>query len=250
MRLPHLKQLSQAYKSIGIFLAVCSIASGRIPPFEYGFLEKELHDGARNHVEFAQVADTPIVYRAWGVWKLGSPASEAADVALDFYNYSSIFRNVYRCERIMAPKSRVSPLGTWYVEGRASLARVWSIGNIETLTRGDSCGVTLLAGQNEDRYLEATWSRSEHGWLNYRTYGLRLAAFIVPMGTDSCRVGIVTQGIVKQAMPTWLIRMALKIILPHIIEDLQTEVKRRSDLKKPKPLPWYEQWLQGMRHLF
>jgi len=233
----------------GAIVALCCAASAGIPAFEYDFLEKELQCATRNHVEFMQIADTPIVYRTWGVWNVKGAANEATDVAIDFYNYASIFRHVYRCERIMAPKSRVSAIGTWFVDGRASLARVWSIGNIDTLLRSDSLGVKLIARQNENRYLEATWGRNEHGLLNYRTYGLRLAAFIVPVGVDSCRIGVVAQGVVKQAMPKWLIRLAIKLILPRLMEDLQREITRRMDLKKPKPTPWYDHWVQTMRRL-
>jgi hypothetical protein len=227
-----------------------SAVSAGVPPFDYGFLEKELERGAANHVEFKQVSDTPIVYRTWGVWNMKYPAMRVADVALDLYNYSAIFRHVYRCERILGPSIRVSPLGTWYVEGRAAVARVWSIGNIDTLAWTDSTRLRLIASQNENRYLEGRWSGNKSGWFNYRTYGMHCAAFIVAVGKDSCRVGIVAQGLVKQAMPQWLIRLAMKIILPHLLADLEKEVKRRAKLRLQKPMPWYDHWLNGVRRLF
>jgi hypothetical protein len=79
---------------------------------------------------------------------------------------------------------------------------------------------------------------------------MHCAAFIVAVGKDSCRVGIVAQGLVKQAMPQWLIRLAMKIILPHLLADLEKEVKRRAKLRLQKPMPWYDHWLNGVRRLF
>ena len=54
-------------------------AFGRDTTFDYSFILKEVKAGAGNHVEFLQISDTPIVYRAWGVWNFGHPASEVAD---------------------------------------------------------------------------------------------------------------------------------------------------------------------------
>jgi hypothetical protein len=215
--------------------------------FDYGFIENELSTASENHVEFAQISDTPIVYRAWGVWNFPHPASEVGAAALDFASYPRIFRYVYRCERITEPKNRIRTLGTYYVEGRAAVARVWSIGNIDTLCWKDSCHLRLFASQNEDRLLESRFGTQEKGWLNFRTFGVRLAAFVVGSGRDSCMVGVVTQGIVTKPMPEWLVRLGMSIILPQLLKDLETEVSRRAELKIPKQAPWYDMWYRTAR---
>jgi hypothetical protein len=216
-------------------------------PFEYAFLENGLTTSAENYFEFKQVSDTPIVYRAWGVYSISRPAAEVGEAALDFASYPRVFRYVYRCERILEPKNRVRPLGTFYVEGRAAVARVWSIGNIDTLCWTDSSHLRFFASQNEDRLLESRLGRSEKGWLNYRTFGVRLAAFVVGVGRDSCRIGIVVQGMVNSPMPQWLVRLGMNIILPQFLRDLETEVARRAEFRVPKQAPWYEKWYKTMR---
>jgi hypothetical protein len=218
--------------------------------FDYGFLENELKNSVKNHVEFRQVSDTPIVYRAWGAWNFAHPASEVANVALDFGNYPKIFRYVYRCDNIPGPKNRVCALGTWYVEGRAAFARVWAIGTIDTLGWSDPLHLRFIAHQNEDKGLENTWRYLEKGWLNYRTYGVGLAAFITAAGPDSCRVGVIAQGLVKKPMPQWLVRLAANVILPRLLDDIEKEIVRRAEEKKLKQPHWYNTLYKTLRKFF
>jgi hypothetical protein len=231
-----------------IFLLPPAIAfCANAPSFDYSFIVNQLKMGTANHVEFQQVSDTPVTYRAWGVWNFAHSARTVAEIAVDFAAYPKVFRNVYRCDRISGPPQRVCMLGTWYVEGRAAIARVWAIGNIDTLGWKDSSLLRFIAHQNEDQELEATWSHMEKGWLNYRTHGVHLAAFVAASGRDSCRVGIVAQGWVKTPMPNWLIRLATSLILPQILSDLEKEAGRRTVKEKPHKDPWYKKWLKDIR---
>jgi hypothetical protein len=206
------------------------------------FLDSILLTHASNHVEFKQISDTPITYRAWGVWNFDHSASAVAGVALDFCQYPRIFHYVYRCDRVTTPRNRVSPQGTWFVEGRAAIARVWAIGNIDSMTWPDSSHFRFIAHQNEDRLLEAKWYKRENGWINYRTHGVCLSAFIAATGHDSCRIAIAAQGWVKEKMPEWLISLATSIILPQLLQDLDKEITLREEARKPKVIPWYSRW--------
>jgi hypothetical protein len=240
-----IKKIPQPFALLFIpAIAFCANA----PSFDYGFIVNQLKMGTANHVEFQQVSDTPVTYRAWGVWNFGHSASTVAGIAVDFARYPQIFRNVYRCDRIIEPQQRVCSLGTWYVEGRAAIARVWAIGNIDTLGWKDSSLLRFIAHQNEDQILESKWSHMEKGWINYRTHGVRLAAFVFAAGRDSCRVGIVAQGWVKTPMPNWLIRMATAIIFPQLLADLEKESCRRAGTQMPRKEPWYKKWLKDIRN--
>jgi hypothetical protein len=233
--------------ALALIVLFAGSLSARSYKFDYGFLEKELSAPSENHVEFSQISDTPLVYRAWGVWNFPYPVSEVGAVALEFASYPRVFRYVYRCERIIEPKNRIRPLGTFYVEGRAAVARVWSIGNVDTLCWNDSSHLRFFASQNEDRLLESRFGRQEKGWLNYRTYGVKLAAFVVGAGPDSCRVGIVAQGLVNNPMPQWLVRLGMSIILPQLLHDLETEVRRHAEFRVPNQAPWYKKWYHTVR---
>jgi hypothetical protein len=220
----------------------------REPSFDYGFVERMLASCADNHVEFQQLSDSPVVYRAWGVWKIAHPAKAVATVALDFGRYDQVFRYVYKCTPIKDPRTRFRRgQSTWYVEGRAAVARVWSIGIIDSVGWQDSSHLRFFASQTEDGYLESKWGHSLPGWLNYRTHGVRLAAFIVGAGKDSCRVGIVAQGWVWEPMPNWLVRLSTGIILPRLLADLDKEVSRRAREAVPTPTPWYKKWYRSVR---
>jgi hypothetical protein len=219
-------------------------------PFDYSFLIKLLNSQTKNRVEFTEIYDAPITYQAWGIWNFPFPASKVAEVALDFKNYPKIFKNVYRCDLITEPPYRVSKLGTYYVEGRAAFARVWAIGDIDTIVWQDSSFLKFIAHQNEDRLLEARWSYFEKRWLNYRTHGVKLAAFIVGNKQDSCRLGIVVRGWVTKRMPSWLVKMAIEIILPQLLMDLENEVSHRNIIEQKKKKinePWYKQIFNKIR---
>jgi hypothetical protein len=136
------------------------------------------------------------------------------------------------------------------VEGRAVFARVWAIGNIDTLCWTDSSHLRLIASQNENRFLEATWSSNKKGWLNYRTHGVHLAAFVVAAGRDSCRVGVVAQGRVKQAMPQWLIHLATNVILKSLLHDMEQEVALRVAMKKQKQEQKQKRWYKSIYRFF
>ncbi|HUI90930.1 MAG TPA: hypothetical protein VLX68_01670 [Chitinivibrionales bacterium] len=236
------------YKSIIAIIIIPALAyCARAGAFDYSFIINQLKMGAPDHVEFQQVADTPVTYRAWGVWNFGHPAATIAGIATDFGNYSKIFRHVYRCDRITEPARRVSGLGTWYVEGRAAIARVWAIGNIDTLGWKDPSLLRFIAHQNEDQTLESKWNHSINGFINYRTHGVYLAAFILAIGSDSCRVGIVAQGWVRDPMPHWLISMATGLILPQLLGDLEKEAQRRHPAQKPQKAPWYKRWYKNIK---
>jgi hypothetical protein len=233
-----------------LLFSAAGVSSADWRIFDYAFVEREILARTANHVAFEQLADTPVVYRVSGVWSFKHPASEVAAVALDFDHYPRIFRYVYRCDRVADPPKSVAPLGTWYVEGRAAFARVWAIGNIDTLTWTDSTHLRFIVSQNETRQLESKWSYQEPGWLNYRTHGVHLAAFVVGEGRDSCRVGIVAQGWVRHAMPQWLIRLATNIVLPQLLQDIDSEVGRRIEARKPKAAAWYKTWYHAVFGFF
>jgi hypothetical protein len=220
--------------------------AGKVPAdyltFDYSSIENEVKSGGKNHVGLTKISDTPIVYRASCVWNFRHPVSQVAKVALDFSRYTHIFRYVYRCDRIVKPKEHLCSLGTWYVEGRAAIARVWAIGNIDTLCWTDSSHLRFLASQNEDPFLEARWRSQKQGWLNFRTHVVHIAAFVVAAGRDSCRIGVVAQGEVKQPMPQWLVAMATNIILSQLLSDIESEVARRVEEHKKKEAPWYRRW--------
>ena len=220
-------------------LFFCAAGAVRRLPFDYAFIENELKLNIADYVEFKKIADLPMAYRAWGVWNFKYPVSDVVEVALDFEHYSTIFGPVHRCERIVEPVNRIRPLGTWFVEGRAALARVWSIGNIDTINRTDSTQFRFFASQNEDPVLEAKWAKQERGWLNFRTNGIHFAAFVVAIGRDSCRMGVIAQGLVRERMPEWLVRLVARMIFPQIMHDLNSEVKRRIEARKPKQDTWY-----------
>jgi hypothetical protein len=228
---------------------LCVVTSGLSFPFDYAFIEKKLAQPCANQVEFQRVCDTPIVYRASGIWNIPYPMSAVAAVALDFKNYPRVFRYVYRCEQITTPARYIRPLGTWYVEGRAEFARVWAIGNIDSLCRPDSNHLRLIASQNQHPLLEKQWSYRQPGWLNYRTYGVRLATFIVSSGHDSCRIGVVAQGWVRKPMPEWLVRMAAAIILPQLMKDLEREVRKRTAVRREEKSPWFRKWYHSVQKL-
>jgi hypothetical protein len=88
--------------------------------------------------------------------------------------------------------------------------------------------------------------------LNFRTYGVHCAAFIVGAGQDSCRLGIVAQGWATQSMPQWLVRMAMNIILPQLFRNIESEVMRRAEERKPKETgtQWYNKWYEAVRRFF
>lgn len=239
------------YPAVIALLLFAGSVFARSYKFDYGFIENELSGQSENHVEFSQISDTPIVYRASGVWNFPYSASDVGAVALDFASYPRVFRYVYRCERIIEPKNRIRPLGTFYVEGRAAVARVWSIGNIDTLCWKDSSHLRFFATQNEDRLLESRFGTQEKGWLNYRTFGVRLAAFVTAAGQrgDSCRVGIVAQGIVNKPMPQWLVRLGMSIILPQLLRDLGNEVARRDEYRIPQQATWYKRLYYKVRRV-
>jgi hypothetical protein len=221
-------------------------------PFEYGFIENELKLHVVNYVDIKKLSDKPIEYRVWGVWNFPRPVSEVAAVALDFERYTHIFQYVFRCDRITEPKNRVCEKGTWYVEGRAALVRAWAMGNIDTLCWTDSSHLRFIASQNEDRFLESKWGHQQRGWLNYRTYGVHFAAFIVGAGQDSCRLGVVAQGWATQSMPQWLLRMATNVVLPQLLRNIESEVMRRAEERKPKEIEtqWYNRWYEAVRRFF
>jgi hypothetical protein len=243
-------KLTSAIIALWALAAPGAPAVTKWPAFDWVTVENEAVAGAENHVGFTQVSDTPIVYRAWGVWNFAHPVSEVAAVALDFPSYPRIFHYVYRCERIIQPANRIRPLGTYFVEGRAAVARVWAIGNVDTITWFDSTHLRFFASQNEDRMLEAKFGRNESGWLNFRTFGVRMAAFVVAAGKDSCRMGIVAQGWVTHPMPQWLVRLGMNIILPQLLKDLNNEVARKAELRaarEQKNASWYGKWLHAVR---
>lgn len=206
---------------------------------QYGEVLAEVRTGGSNKVEFRQVADTPLTYSAWGVWSFPYTVREAAVVALDFDRYTEVFRHVYRCERVRGPYRSLSPLGTWYVEGRASVARVWAVGNVDVISWAtvDSSEMRLFASQNRDSLIEKRYREVLGGWINLRTYGLRVAAFVAQRGDDSCRVGIVVQGIVSKPMPVWLVNLAIKVVMPVLLTDFGREIERfRKANARGKPV--------------
>ena len=138
------------------------------------------------------------------------------------------------------------------MEGRAALVRAWAIGNIDTICWADSSHLRLIASQNEDRLLESKWSHQERGWLNYRTFGVHFAAFIVGSGRDSCRLGVVAQGWATHSMPQWLIRMAMNIVLPQLLRNIESEVTHRAEERKQKQTgtQWYNKWYDALRRFF
>jgi hypothetical protein len=126
-------------QSTAVFIVLgTSFLYSRGLDFDYNWLEKELSCPVVNHVEFKQVSDTPVVYRAWGAWNFGHSCTSVARVALDFKQFPKVIHYVFSCDSLTEPKNRLSRLGTWHVEGRAAIARVWALGNIDTITWTDS----------------------------------------------------------------------------------------------------------------
>ncbi len=210
---------------------VMSAPAGKKPAsrFEYESLLTMLRDSVRNAVDVQLLDRGQLWYRAWGAWTLPHSIHAVADIALDFKRYPTVFTHVYRCDRVTEPEHRVARLGTWYLEGRAPPARVWSIGNVDTIWwNADSTEMHLTASQNDDKRLESVWREVLPGWMNFRTRGLRLAACVVARGDDSCRVGVVAEMRVSKPMPRWLVKLAVQIVLPRLLHDL--------DLAIPRPL--------------
>jgi hypothetical protein len=171
---------------------------------------------------------------------MARPARQVAAVTLDLPSYPKTFGNVYRCERITAPPRLAGKNGTWYLEGRTFRIRIWAIGDVDSLwCAPDSSRVRLFAHQNENRMLERGWGHALPHWMNYRTRGLKLAAFVEPRGPDSCRVGIIAQGWVNNPMPDWLTRLAVHYIMPDLFDDLEKEVERRYPVKRKHRFLWW-----------
>jgi hypothetical protein len=93
--------------------------------------------------------------------------------------------------------------------------------------------VRFIAHQNESQTIEKGWRKELPWWISYRTHGVRLAAFIVARGNDSCSVGIVAQGWVKNPMPNWLIKLAVRYICPRLFMDLIEETERQFPREFP-----------------
>ncbi len=231
--------LSGTARTLLVAAAVC-LAAPKYPvePFDYSHVLSCARGNDGDWVDFDAVGDNPTVYRASGVWTFPYSIQTVAQVALDLEAYPEIFRHVHRCERITEPARILSPLGTWYVEGRATRARVWAIGNIDSIQwSADSTELHLFASQNEHRWLEARWRQVLPRWITLRTHGLRLGAFVVAHGSDSCRVGIVAQSLTNKPMPGWLCELAVNLVLPMLLQDLQEEIGCRNP--KPRKKRWW-----------
>jgi hypothetical protein len=220
--------------------------SGSVP-FDYSLLYYRMRATDENITDLRIINRQPLVYQAWGVWSIPRSVQQVALVALDFPRYPEMFKYVYRCEQVTGPSYVIKPLGTWYLEGRAMRARVWAIGNIDTLMWcNDSTEVRLIASQNANRALNAQWRVRLQNWINFITLDLRLAAIVTAKGPDSCRVGIVAQSRVNKPMPDWLSRLAVNVILPRMFEDIEREVVTRYPVqhltkKNPEDSPGTEQ---------
>ena len=209
-------------------------------PFNFAPVLALLQGPAVDKIGLDQVTASPVTYTAWGVRTIARPARQVASVALDLPSYTKTFSNVHRCERITDPARLVSKTGTWYLEGRAFRVRILAIGDIDSLVYGpDSSSIRLFAHQNENRLLERKWLQALPRWMNYRTHALRLAAFVQARGPDSCSIGIMAQGWVKDPMPEWLTRMAIRYIMPNLFDDLEAEVERRFPVKRKHWFLWW-----------
>ncbi len=224
-------------------LLVGPLARSALPDLlrvEYQSLLRELRDSTRNTVDIELIDRGLLWYRAWGTWTIPHSVREAGRVALDFENYPDVFRHVYRCEPVREPRRLVAPLGTWYLEGRAGMARVWAIGNVDTLRwNADSTEMHLIASQNEHKGLETMWREVLPGWINFRTRRLKLAAFVVARGADSCRVGVVAETWVNKPMPEWLVKFAVQLVLPRLLQDLDLAVARTAPPIPPARKRWW-----------
>lgn len=218
----------------GAILLVAGVFSARAVPvrqdrFDHQALVGMLRDSLRNVVDVQLLDRGQLWYRAWGAWTLPHPMRSVAATALDFERYATVFTHVHRCERVTEPARLVGRLGTWYLEGRARPARVWAIGNIDTLWwNADSTEMHLVASQNEHKALESVWREVLPGWMNFRTRGLRLAACVVALGEDSCRVGVIAETRVSKPMPQWLVKLAVQMVLPRLLRDLDLAIPRPS----------------------
>jgi len=230
-------------RAIRIFacMMLMTVAGQAAPaPFEYESLLSTLNGPAENKVGIDRVQDTPVTYRVWGTWTLARPFREVASVALDFPAYSRTFRYVYKCVRITEPLLKTSRFGTWYVEGRSMHVRVWAIGDIDSISCGtDSTNVLFFAHQNENLWLAKQWQQILPWWMNFRTHGVRMAAFVVARGRDSCSVGVVVQGWVSRPMPQWLVKLAVHYILPRLFQDLEAETEQRFHRNKMNRFWWW-----------
>ncbi|MBD3241907.1 MAG: hypothetical protein GF331_15060 [Chitinivibrionales bacterium] len=217
-----------------------SAGAGLPVRFDYSSVLAALHDSTGNFVDIELVDRGRLWYRAWAAWTLPHPMRSVATAALDFGSYPETFSYVYRCDRITRPQRVVSSLGTWYLEGRAGVARVWAIGDIDSLWwNADSTEMRVVASQNENKGLESVWREVLPGWMNFRTRGLRLAAFVVAHGEDSCRVGIVAETKVNKPMPQWLVKFAVQIVLPRLLRELELAIPRSTRIPAAGKKRWW-----------
>jgi len=213
-------------------------------PLDYTLVLNQLNHSRKNNTGFEYFSTKPLTYQVWGVWNLRRKTKEVAVAAIDFSRYPGALRFVHRCDPVLVPKEILGSQGTWYVEGRAMVARIWAIGNIDSVFwNQDSTEFRLVASQNENFILERQWRTVLPHWLNYRTHGLRFAAIIRKTGVDSCRIAVVAQAFVNEPMPKWLVRAAVRVILPGLLRDFETMVYNRFKESPNQAKPsWWKIW--------
>ena len=205
-------------------------AGDTVSAFDYGFIKNDAMSGAKNHVNIERISRKPLVYRAWGVWSFPFPIENTVNVALDFERYADIFRHVHRSERVADPAGITAELGTWYIEGRGGgIARIWAIGDIDSLVWDDSLTLRCMASQNEDSALNARYRETVDDLYNLEVSRLRLAAIVHGRQDTVTTVGIVAQAQTAISIPQWLFKLGIRIILPRTLKDIEKELESRRD---------------------
>ncbi len=203
----------------------------------------ELNEHVRRDVAAAQnatgeitwskcISKKPKKYLSLSFRTFELPFNDIITIIKDSDKYKRTFSIIKR-SGIIETDTQFTELGSCIFETRAGFFKYWSILNIDSIRTDDSTWFKFFTTQNHDNDLNSQWRWEIGRWFTIEDRDFYFVWYVQRIEVNRTRVGFIIHACPKMYVPKWLVRFAMKIVVPGFLDDLEKTVKiNRSMIKK------------------
>lgn len=177
------------------------------------------------------ISNKPKKYLSLSFRTLELPFNEIITVIKDVDNYERTF-NIIKRSGIIETDTQFTELGSCIFQTRAGFFKYWSLLNIDSITTDDSTWFKFFTTQNHDNDLNAQWRREIGRWFAIEDRDFYFVWYVQWIEVNRTRVGFFIHSCPKMYVPKWLVRFAMKIVIPGFLDDLEKRVKINRAMTK------------------
>ena len=211
-----------------VLLFILPVNAG-LPTFQETYQRAiTLIDSDKEEIWVERIDTTCRMFAAGAFLNLKISFQDASKPLLDFENYDSVFKVVTYIKGLDGLGGKKNTAKEYYAEGKILFIRAFGMARIDSLFYHPDTCLYLRIRPTQKLHILNSYLIKNKGIFRYYLRNIYIDGYLLKFKSNQCRIGIYAWAITRTKVPSWLITLTMRIVIPRFIADLERYVERQN----------------------